>query len=323
MPLTDIGSYLEVSDEVLAHWDDVNVELGGTPATDLKLQGAFTRNAFKDLRDALQVAITEQEDLENIREAAVANRDVLKAALRGKLSQFRAILRAQLPNSKYFKAAPTLPDFSTNESRFLSAFDDMASLWTRINADATIPGFTPPLVFGSYTLALFTTDLAGLRAAYGAVTVAENDERIGRKGRDVQLPVIRERMVQYRAAVEAVLGPNHPLTLSLPVIWPAPGSTPPAVTLAGSFNPATGMAEFTWPASTEPDFAEYEFRMSPGASYDEGTSSVVGNIPLQATTAFSTASGLTLPGDVATFKVFVRTTTGNEAGSNAVTITRP
>lgn len=40
MPLTDIGSYVNVMDQIAAHWDGVNTELGGAPATDLKLQGA-------------------------------------------------------------------------------------------------------------------------------------------------------------------------------------------------------------------------------------------------------------------------------------------
>jgi hypothetical protein len=38
---------------------------------------------------------------------------------------------------------------------------------------------------------------------------------------------------------------------------------------------------------------------------------------------FLTLSGLAASGDVATFKVYVILTTGNEKGSNTVTITRP
>ena len=40
-------------------------------------------------------------------------------------------------------------------------------------------------------------------------------------------------------------------------------------------------------------------------------------------TSLATTVGLENPGDVASFKVFVLLTTGNEAGSNTVTITRP
>ena len=161
-----------------------------------------------------------------------------------------------------------------------------------------------------------------MRAAFLALTTAENDLEINQEERDELLPVARERMVQYRVMVAALLGPNHPQTLSLPVLFPAPGSTPDPVTLSGAWNGAAAAAIFNWTASTNPNLAEYEIRMSPGATYDEGTSTIVGNI-LPGTTTFQTAAGLATSGDVASFKVFVRLTTGNVAGSNTVTITRP
>ena len=62
--------------------------------------------------------------------------------------------------------------------------------------------------------------------------------------------------------------------------------------------------------------------MSPGASYNAATATVIGNTP-PGTTVLATTAGLSAPGDVASFRVFVRLTTGNEAGSNTFTITRP
>ena len=62
-------------------------------------------------------------------------------------------------------------------------------------------------------------------------------------------------------------------------------------------------------------------RMSSGSSYDAATATVIGNFP-SGTTSFATTDGLESPGDVASFKVFVLLTTGNEAGSNTLTITR-
>ncbi len=68
--------------------------------------------------------------------------------------------------------------------------------------------------------------------------------------------------------------------------------------------------------------------MSPGATYDADTTTVVATVPSDML-SLSTATELDNPGDVgdvgdvASFKVFVRLTTGNEAGSNTVTITRP
>lgn len=322
MPLEGLGSYLPVMVEVLNHWDDVNIELGGTPATELKLQGAHTRALFQLLHDELAALLLGQVDLENGREIAVNSRDQKKTAILLKLNQFRGMLRGLLPQTIYPGAAPLVPQFGLAESKFLAPFDDMASLWGRIDADTTIAGFTPPLLLVAMTRAAFLTELAGLRTAYAAVSLAENDEGIGLKRRDALLPVIRERIVQYRELVAAMLGPTHPLTLSLPVMTPAPGSTPAPVPLSGAFNPTTAQAEFSWTASDNPNLDEYVLRMSPGATYDAASATVIGNIPA-GTTTFATTEGLTSSGDVASFKLFVKLTTGNEAGSNTVTITRP
>jgi len=145
MPLTDLGSYVPTMDEVVLHWADVDAELGGAPASDLKLEGGFSRAdliAARDVFEALNISI---EDLENGREIAAANRDNLKGTLRQKLGQFRGMVRALIPKSKYAAATPTLPNFRADKSKFIGPFEDAASLWQRINADATLARFTPPL----------------------------------------------------------------------------------------------------------------------------------------------------------------------------------
>ena len=145
MPLTNLGSYVQTMDEFVLHWFDVNAALGGTPATDLKLEGGFSRADLIAARDLIEDLNISVEDLENAREIAAANRDNLKGTLRQKLGQFRGMLRALVPKWKYAAAAPVLPAFGADESKFLGPFDDASSLWLRINADATLPGFTPPL----------------------------------------------------------------------------------------------------------------------------------------------------------------------------------
>ena len=322
MAISDLGSYVPTMNEFAAHWEDVNTQLGGAAATDLKLQGNYTLAMFLADRAAIDSAITGLVGLENTREIAGQNRDTAKQGLVGRMNQFRAILRALLPGSSYLGAAPLVPPFSSAESKFLTAFDDMANLWLKINADTTIGGFTPPLLIGAYTVALFQTDLAAMRTSFGAVTTSENDERIAREQRDALLPLARERIVQYRLMVEGLLGPTHPLTLSLPDLTPPPGSTPASVTLSGAWNAAVGQAVCNWTASAATTLSEYQLRMSPGATYDAANATVIGNIPA-GTTTFSTAAGLAAAGDVASFKLFVMLTTGNESGSNTLTITRP
>ena len=322
MPLDDIGSYPPVMAEFSAHWEDLDLALGGTSATDLKLAGGFTRTEFLALRTAIQATITALEGLENGRQILGSSRDTKKAAVRERLAQFRGMLRAVLPQSKYAAALPVLPDISTSESKFLAPFDDAADLWGRIDGDATISGFTPPLVIAGYARSAFVAEIASLRADFTALTTAENDLRLGQGERDLLLPVARERMVQYRSAVPALLGLTHPLAQSLPDLYPQPGSTPDPVTLSGAWNAGLAQAVLNWTASAAPTLAEYEVRRSPGATYSDATATVVGNL-LPGTTSFATAAGLDASGDVASFKVFVRLSTGNIAGSNPLTITRP
>src|SRR3990172_2595832 len=134
MPLTDIGSYGPVMDEFSAHWTDTNAILGGTPATDLKLEGAFTLAMFITLRNDIAAKLTAEEGFENARQIAASNRDALRTALKDRLTQFRGLIRGLLSKTKYAAAVPLLPDISAAESKFLAAFDDAADLWGRIDA---------------------------------------------------------------------------------------------------------------------------------------------------------------------------------------------
>jgi hypothetical protein len=205
----------------------------------------------------------------------------------------------------------------------LRALDDMADLWTRINADTTTPNFTPPLVFADgYAVAQLQTDLAALRTQFKAVVDAENDARMSRRQRDALLDPLRGRFVSYREGIEVEYGEQHAFTTSLPDVSPSPGSTPDAVQAAVAWDGVTTEAVVTWTGSTNPNLQHYEVRVSPGATYDSGTASVAGQV-LAGTEEFRTTQELASPGDTATFKVFVVLTTGNQAGSNAVTITRP
>ena len=61
--------------EVVLHWADIDAALGGTPATDLKLEGGFSRADLIAARDVLEALNISIEDLENAREIAAASRD--------------------------------------------------------------------------------------------------------------------------------------------------------------------------------------------------------------------------------------------------------
>lgn len=322
MAITTIGSYLTTLDEFIAHWEDANTELGGAPATDLTLQGGYARADMIADRATLQAAITGLEDKENDRQIAASTRDIAKDELRDRLASFRGMLQGKLPRTPYLAAAPKTPRPDAAEAKFLAPLDDMASLWAKVNADTTTAGFTPPLLLaGGYALAAFVTELADLRATFATLTLAENDQRLARKERDALLTPARARMVQYRTLVEATFGDTHPLTLSLPSLTPQPGSTPDAVILSGVWDSALQLAVLSWTPSDDPALQVYQVRGTIGPVYDEATSQLLANYGPE-TLGTSTSFGIVNPGDMVTFKVIVILSTGNQASSNALTITR-
>lgn len=323
MPITSIGSYLTTANQIVPHWADVDADRAAKSLAALLLPGNYSLANFEAERDALETALIGLEDLENTFQLATGDRDSQKDNIRERLRQFRAAGTLYLAGTAYPQATPTLPHLNTTESRFLKPLDDMASLWARIDAETTIPGFTAPLLLtGGYSLAGFTADLAALRGAYRAVADADNDLNIARKQRDGLLDSIRSQMQKYHMAIELEYGPGHPFVESLPALTPTAGSTPDAVTLNGDWDAVTMEGVLSWDESSDPNLAAYKIRMSPGATYSSANATVVGNIS-PGTLEHRTTAGLSDSGDVASFKVFVVRTTGNEAGSNTVTITRP
>ena len=323
MPISDIGSYVTVGEEFKSHWTDVNADRVAGGGTVLLLADGYSLVTLTADVGSVATAITGQEDLDNAISLATTNRDNRKQTLRDRLIEFREAVQYRLKGSGYVRALPDTPALDASEQKILKALDDMASLWLRINADATVPNFTPPLLLrGTFAVATFQSELALLRVNYKAVTDAENDARIGRGQRDVRLDPLRDRFVQYRQAIGVEYGSLHPFSTTLPDLSPPPGSTPAAVPLSGGWNAATGQAEFHWLGSTESTLAEFELRVSDGATYDAATATVVGNAP-PGTLSLNTTAGLAAAGDVASFKLFVILSTGNAAGSNTITITRP
>lgn len=94
------------------------------------------------------------------------------------------------------------------------------------------------------------------------------------------------------------------------------------MTASGDWDGVTNKAVISWTESDNPNFDHYEVRMTPGATYDTENDAIVGNLPA-GVLELRTDAGLSISGDVASFKVYVILTTANEAGSNTVTIARP
>ena len=323
MPITDIGSYVPTGQEFEAHWADVDADRIANALTALLMPDGYGLGGLTANISALQAAITGVEDLDNALAGALVARDTLRAVLRDRIIEFRQAVEYRLMSSGYVRALTETPHEQASEQKMLRALDDVSSIWARINADATVPNFTPPLLLrAGYALATFVTDLAALRAAYKAVTVAENDLRIDRVRREQRLDPLRSRMVSYRQAIEVEYGAEHAFFISLPDVYGAPGSTPDPVTASGGWDAIALDAEINFTESTNPNLASYKIYMSRSATFDASTATLIATL-LPGANSHRTTVGLENSGDTATYRVVVVLSTGNESSSNTVLITRP
>ena len=321
MPITTVASYPITAEAFINHWTQVNTFLG-LPANALILVGGYTVANLTTDRTAILSAITAVVTADNVRTNTASDRDIKKAALRVRVTQFRGLVSGLMMGSVYVRSLPTLPAFKAPEGTYLRPLDDMQSLWTQINA-APPAGFTAPLLLaGGYTLATFTTDLAALKTSYTASNDATQNATIARSGRDVLLAPLRARMQQYRKAVVGKLPPGNPLLNTIPAYSAPAGSTPDPVSASGHWDAVHNFAVLDWQASTNPHLNNYDIRTAPGPVYrtkDETSIDAVGDDIFH----YETTVGLAASGATALYRIYVVLTTGNEKGSATVKVTRP
>lgn len=352
MSYTGPGSVVTVADEFLAHWLTVNNALTPVPLT-VVLEGTEvvkTRNDLQTLRTRYQAVQSQAsgtvvlplpapqslsvQALRNTEENARRAGETARRLVVEAIGAFNRKVRGSLAHTTFPNALPAVPGVTDGNAVILAAGDDMLSVWATVNSSPAGPLFTPPLVAtimpaGTNTpaalpLADATTRLAALRTAVQDLLTAENGLQAMRPYRDnLWENEIRPLIVAYQNKVRGEFPAEHALVASLPRIYPEGGHTPDPVNATGVWNAVTGLADYTWSASSEPMLLRYEVRQSPGPTYEADASSVIASIPAGGVLSFSTDAGLTVPGQTSSVKIFVILTTDNERGSNTVTVTRP
>ena len=321
MPISGSGSYVPTMNLFIPHWGDVNAALGASGP--LVLPSGTAVADLTTLRDQLEAIAASLQGKLNDTQLASADVAQKKLALMGRLAEFNRKVRGFLSHTIYAAALPDVPNASSAPGIILEALDDMASLWSKINA-ATIPGFTGPLtLLATYPIATLNTELAALKIAYAASQGANQDLDLERKLRTAAQEKAYAAVRDYRKAVLGLFAETDPMVLTLPKLSPEPGATPDPVTANISWDAPQQKAKLMWPASTDPNLSHYEVRFCAGPTYSTEDESTLGTIIPAEPREFLTDAGLVTSGDIASFKVYVVLTTGNEKGSNTVTITRP
>jgi len=319
MPISGPTSYVPVTEEFLGHWAAVDTALGA--GNEIVLFGGVNRAGLQTKLNAL---VAKQADVQaklNAEEVGRGDVELKRQALLLRANQFNDKIRALFPGSKWVRALPNVPTINEAQSKFVQPLDDIGNLWGLINADPAMPAAVSLL--GGYLVAAFLADVTALRTASTTLNIARSNTKIAIEERNDLQDAIYEILKNYRQVMPTLFAADHALVESLPRLTPEPGSTPDAVTANGSYNAALGMAEITFSESTDPNLQEYEIRFCSGPVYSTETEAVAGNVPAGAPRVFLTNAALSAPGNIASFRVYVITTTGNEKGSNTVTVLRP
>ncbi len=208
-----LDTYVSLTDTFLTHWTQVNTALAPKA---VKLKGSYTIANLQTDRATFATQLTAIIDADNVVQGTRARRDTQQKALKERLRQFRNAVLGELSDTEPAAQLPVIPGDRAATSHWAKAFDDMASIWQRLET-APPTGYTGPLTLADgYTRAQFVTDLAALKATYTALTAAEGSATLQRKTRTTQAKALRTRLVAYRKAVVGAFAAGHPLLASLP-----------------------------------------------------------------------------------------------------------
>ena len=319
MPILSNVDFIPVMDEFIFHW---NATDPGLKLSENDLAVSFTD--FETLRSDLDHSKAELQAKSNDWESARVTLDQLRQAIGDRIAEFNRRIRAEFPNKPDFNRLPEVPNRSAGRDAFLNALDDLIHLWSRVNALPASPVFTAPLLLREgLTRAQAAALRSDLDAAFTARGNAADALASQRLDRDTFQDRAKTLMVRYRAKIEALYAPDSSEVATLPKVTPAQGSTPEAVELTAEWSPTEQRAELSWTASEDPDLASYQIRSVPGPDYVSADEAPLATIPPGAPLVFQTPAGFPDPGSARSYKVYVRLTTGHEAGSEAKTVFRP
>lgn len=221
MPVTTIASYPPVMTEFEVHWGQLNADRTAAAQPEFLLSGAYGVTQFAADRAAIEQRLTQFEQLTNDQEFAQEGRDSSRSALRDRMINFRKVITAYLPDSRYERALPETPRETATSGKILKAADDVADLWSRLNAETLTEPPLPLELHGGYDLAAFNAEIATLRQRYETLTIADRELKRAREDRDQELQAAYDRMLQYRERVPLQLAEGDALVATLPRLNPS------------------------------------------------------------------------------------------------------
>lgn len=319
--ITGPSSFLPTTLQFSTHWTAANTTLGsGGPVL---LEDGTDVAQFEAEREVLLTLRGDVEDADLEAEEARVDLAEAKALALAQLNLFNLAVRGRMGSSKYARLLADVPGIGDGREIFTKPMNKAVKLWTKINATPPV-GFSPPLVLADdTTLTVFSATVGALPGIYDTVTTTGEDFSLALDLRNDQQDVLYAMMKAYRVAVPARFLAGSATLDSLPALSDDSTRTPDPVELSGGWDAALTAARLTATESSDPDVKEYELRWCAGANYSQATEHVAGSIPAGTPPVFVTTKGLPASGSVASFRVYVRLTSGGEAGSETLVVTRP
>ncbi len=317
MAISGPSSYVSTTDEFITHWGLADAALGA--GNEIALKGGVTLATLTAKKNALVAKRTLLQENLTLLEVARGDIQVRKLELLDLFNKFTDRVRSLYAGTKWERALPTAPGIGEGLGNFTDPLDKAASLWKLINDDPALAD----IVIVGVTHAQFVTKTADLKTAFTSRANAGTVADVTREERNDLQDEIYEILKNYRQALPSHFATGHALIDSLPRLTPEPGATPEAVTAAVVYVPATGQVRITHTKSTAANFAQYEYRMTRGLTWSDDDDEVIGNVTDIDTLEFLSNAGVETAGVSAVYRAFVKTTTGNEKGSNTVVVTRP
>lgn len=324
MALLGHDSFLPTLDEFLAHWALVDAAL---PAGAPLQSGGALRGDLQVLRDAMQAGMDALGAVEVSGRVASAEIGLQREVLRGWMGEFRGAVEAWWPAEVEGRLAKPLPMETAALDKVLAWGRAALRLWARMDGGAAPPGVVLPLRIGPVVGppgAAAGLDRAGFAALLDGLVTARNhaedldfQEEELRVRRNVLERQVRDILGGYAVMVAARLGKAHELAPTIPRLTPLPGHTPDAVESTALWDAAEKAVRMTWAASEDPKLDHYQVRWSRGRKYDKKKERVAATVPADGPREVLLRDGLEQPGDVASYKVYVVLTTGNERGGQA------
>ena len=200
----------------------------------------------------------------------------------------------------------------------------MQAVWTQINAAPPV-GYTGPLKLeGGYLAATFTTDLALLRTAFAALNNSRITTRSLLKSRNALFPPDRQRMKQYRAAIQGRFKKTDAIYMSLPRYSPVSGSTPKTVTnLLFTYDSVENFVRLTFAPSPSANLMQYLLQYSPGPKWNATNVQTVARLAPAPPYVFGFTLDMVTAGATGLFKVVTINESERQRASRVLEIKRP